>query len=173
MTSFGCAKFCFSVLCCLSTVLIWSPSKTLFRGSEIPLMYGRQTVAFGFSVFVVRGGWVMLALWWMNLFGYPFFNKAFTTRSFSSSSAPNVDEKVLALCRSVWTTAALWAPPFPAFFFFQPFPHHFCVMFLSSSLPLDFYCFMHWWWYCIVTETSVLHQIFWLVKLNYCCYVST
>jgi len=60
-------------------------------------MYGRQTVAFGFSVIVVHGGWAVLALWWMNVFRYPFFNKAFTTLPSPLQSARNIDERVPAL----------------------------------------------------------------------------
>ena len=100
MASFGCTKLCFSVICCLSRVLIWSP---LFKGSAVwkancSLLFLRDRGTLG-----VGGAYTLVD----ELFGYPFLNKAFTNCPFSSS-APNVDERVPALCHSVWTSAALW-----------------------------------------------------------------
>ena len=125
MASFGCTKSCFSVLCGLSTVLTWSPSKTLLKGSGTPLTNIMTPLTYIMGAnrclwFLSDcGTWGMgvLTLWWMNLLGCPLFNRTFITRPFSFS---NKCRQVLGrringcqpLCRSVRTTAA--SDPTPA-----------------------------------------------------------
>ena len=82
MASFGCTKSCFSVLCGLSTVLTWSPSKIwdsldVYYGSKpLPLVSQRLW-------YVGDGGAHTLV---DEPLGCPFFNRAFNPRPFSFSN---------------------------------------------------------------------------------------